>query len=122
MNTATMKATKQFQSFTWQALKKLTKEIGVQFYNKETQYHRNGYGLRVSGGRWEDDTKLVIEPNLSLASRHDTQWLDMKIAELSHQNFLMKIELWALKNNVEYVYTPKSGYNDGYIQIVKVGA
>lgn len=122
MTTATIEATKEFQSFTWQALKKMTKEIGVEFYNTETQYQRNGYGLRVYGGRWGDDTKLIIEANLNLAWRHDTRWTDTKIAELSHQNFLMKIELWALKNNVEYVYTPATKNNDGYIQIVKVGA
>ena len=116
---ATAEATKEFKSFTWQALKKMTAEIGVEFYNDQTQYHRNGYGLRVRGGRWGDDTKLIIEANLNLAYRHDTRFTDHKIATLSQQNFLMKIELWALKNGVEYVYTPaKDGY-DGYIQIVK---
>lgn len=116
---ATVETTTEFQSFTWQALKKLTKEIGVEFYNDQTQYDRNGYGLRVRGGRWGDDTKLIIEGNLNLAYRYDTRNTDTKIANLSKQNFLMKIELWALKNNVEYVYTPaKDGY-DGYIQIVK---
>ena len=122
MNTATIKATKQFQSFTWQALKKLTQEMGVRFYNTETQYQRNGYGLRVSGGRWGDDTKLIIEANVSTLGRHDTWWADSQIRELSRQNFLMKVELWALKNNVEYVYTPATKSTDGYICIVKVGA
>ena len=122
MATATVEATKEFKSFTWQELKKLTQEIGVQFYNEQTQYQRNGYGLRVRGGRWGDDTKLIIEANLNLAYRHNTEWADSRIAELSRQNFLMKVELWALKNNVEYVYTPAINYNHGYIQIVKVGA
>lgn len=122
MTTATIEATKEFKSFTWQALKKLTQEIGVQFYNEQTQYQRNGYGLRVRTGRWADDTKLIIESNLGLAYRHDTEWSDRRIAELSRQNFLMKIELWALKNNVEYVYTPATTNHQGYIQIVKVGA
>lgn len=119
MATATLETTKEFQSFTWQALKKLTEEIGVQFYNEQTQYQRNGYGLRVRGGRWGDDTKLIIESNLGLAYRHDTEWSDRRIAELSRQNFLMKVELWALKNNVEYVYTPATSHASGYIRIVK---
>ena len=122
MTTATVEATKEFQSFTWQALKKLTQEMGVRFYNTETQYRRNGYGLRVCGGRWGDDTKLIIEANITTTGRGDTWWADSQIVELSRQNFLMKVELWALKNNVKYVYTPATKNTDGYIRIAKVGA
>jgi len=122
MTTATLEATKEFQSFTWQALKKLTQEMGVRFYNTETQYQRNGYGLRVCGGRWGDDTKLIIEANVNTLGRHDTWWADSQIGELSRQNFLMKVELWALKNNVKYVYTPATKNTDSYIRIAKVGA
>jgi hypothetical protein len=114
MTTATVETTKQFQSFTWQALKKLTKEIGVQFYNRETQYHRNGYGLRVSGGRWEDDTKLVIEPNLMGDSAHFS-----RNYELINERQMSAI-------NAMFIYLVEKGYNavitENRITIAKVGA
>jgi len=111
--------TEGFETFTWQAVQKMAEQIGVSFYNEKTQYRRNGYGLRATNMNrgFGDTTRIIIEANESSIEGND--YANRRLHNLAYNNFMLKLELWALKNNVKYVVT--SGNYDLYIQIVKVG-
>tara|TARA_R110000822_G_scaffold74794_3_gene179652 strand:+ start:182 stop:559 length:378 start_codon:yes stop_codon:yes gene_type:complete len=111
--------TEGFETFTWQAVQKMADQMGVRFYNEKTQYRYNGYGIRATSSNrgFGDTTRIIIEANESPVKGNE--FLNHRVRTLAFDNFLLKLELWALKNNVKYVVT--SGSNYMYIQIVKAG-
>lgn len=110
-----------FETFTWQQVKKMADAIGVTFYTTETQYRSNGYGIRATNENrgFGDTTKIIVEGNERAYS--DNDYTNRRLYTLANENFKMKLQLWALKNNVEYVYTEATDSRDSYFQIVKVG-
>jgi hypothetical protein len=110
-----------FETFTWQQVKKMADAIGVTFYTTETQYRSNGYGIRATNENrgFGDTTKIIVEGNERAYG--DNDYTNRRLYTLANENFKMKLQLWALKNNVEYVYTEATHSRDSYFQIVKVG-
>jgi hypothetical protein len=110
-----------FETFTWQQVKKMADAIGVTFYTTETQYRSNGYGIRATNENrgFGDTTKIIVEGNERAYS--DNDYTNRRLYTLANENFKMKLQLWALKNNVEYVYTEATDSRDSYFQIVKAG-
>jgi hypothetical protein len=127
MTTSTMEKygrtsdTAGFETFTWQQVKKMADAIGVAFYTTETQYRHNGYGIRATNENhgFGDTTQIIVEANERAYS--DNDYTNRRLYVLANENFKMKLELWALKNNVQYVYTEATGYRNVYFQIVKAG-
>ena len=111
--------TEGFETFTWQAVQKMADQIGVSFYNEKTQYRRNGYGLRATNMNrgFGDTTRIIIEANESVIEGNS--YATNRMHNLAYNNFMLKLELWALKNNIKYVVT--SGHYNLYFQIVKAG-
>jgi hypothetical protein len=108
-----------FETFTWQQVKKMADAIGVTFYTTETQYRSNGFGIRATNENrgFGDTTKIIVEGNER--SYSDNDYTNRRLYTLANENFKMKLELWALKNNVQYVYTQSTDSRDSYFQIVK---
>lgn len=100
-----------------QAVTKLAEELGVALYTESTQYNRNGYGIRMTplNRGYGDQTKVIIEANFSVYG--DNQYMRSQVGTMAKENFLLKLELWALKNNVQYVVTDKQ--YDFYFQIIE---
>ena len=48
----------------------------------------------------------------------NNDYMNRKIYDFEIENFKLKFELWATKNNVSYVFTNTNGYSHAYIQIV----
>jgi hypothetical protein len=98
-----------YKEFNWQKVKKLADEIGVQFYSGSTSYHTSGLGFRVDN--W-DRTKINIEGYVKI---YNDVYEAKELRTVSKQLFWSKIELYFLKNNIQYVVS-----EDGKsIQIIK---
>jgi hypothetical protein len=120
MTTATIERnanTAGFKVMKSQAVEKLAEQLGVQYYTEKTQYNRNGYGIRMTplNRGFGDQTKIIIEANQGLYG--DNTYMRTTVAKMAHENFLMKLELWALKNNVQYVVTNEDRHHY-YFQII----
>ena len=119
-----METTKvEYQEFTWQAIKALANKVGVPFYASSTYRHNKGVG--ITNERWEKN-RIVVEGYLDTHS--DNHFTNSKVLALSTEHFLLKFELYCLKNNIEYVYTPYApapanvfGGTPAYIQFIKKG-
>lgn len=120
MTTATIERnsdTKGFKVMKAAAVEKLASELGVASYTEKTQYNRNGYGIRMTPKNrgFGDQTKILIEANISLYG--DNDYMRNIAATMAKENFMMKLELWALKNNVEYVVVEQR--YESYFQIIE---
>lgn len=93
---------------TWQAIEKMAREIGVTYYKESNQYSRNGYGIMATGKNYGfgDQTKIqIISDHFN---NRDAQYLSDRANRFAHENFMLKLELWALKNNIKYVINEES--------------
>lgn len=123
MTTATI-STVEYQEFTWQAIKALASKVGVPFHASNNYYTRgNGFGF--SANRF-DSSQIVVEGYVKTYG--DNSYDNQKTRKLGLENFLLKVELYCLKNNLGFEYYPSVPYansfgsNDAYIKIIKAGA
>lgn len=102
---------------TWQAVQKIAQEMGVTFYNEDNQYRRNGYGIKATPKNYGfgDLTRITIISDAPSVRLND--YINSAIYAIAKQNFMLKLELWALKNNVQYKVTEDS-YR-AYFQIIE---
>lgn len=120
MTTATIERnsdTAGFKVMKSAAVEKLANELGVTSYTESTQYNRNGYGIRMTPKNrgFGDQTQIIIEPNESVYGGND--YMNRRVGTLAKENFMMKLELWALKNNVQYKVTQER--YSFYFQIIE---
>lgn len=106
-----------FKVMTWQAVEKMAQEMGVFYYTESNQYRRNGYGIKATpkDRGFGDQTRIEIITDAPLAPREYT-FINSQIGKMATENFLLKLELWALKNGVKYIIT-ESGFRS-YFQII----
>lgn len=120
MTTATAEK-KTYKTLTWQAVKKMATEMGVEFYSDSSRYKDKGLGLRLDG--W-DKTEIRFEGYERIYT--DSDWTRRRFDAIAHENLLLKLELWAVKNGVTYELKEikrNYGATDYELRIVeKVGA
>lgn len=120
MTTATVEK-KTYKTLTWQAVKKMATEMGVEFYSDSSRYKDKGLGLRLDG--W-DKTEIRFEGYERIYT--DSDWTRRRFHAITQENLLLKLELWALKNGVTYelkIFERNYGAKDYQLRIVeKVGA
>lgn len=120
MTTATVE-TKTYKTFTWQAVKKMADAMGVQFYSHSSHYIDKGLGLKL--GYY--DKKLIHIEGYE-RTHGDNEYTRDRVRTLGYENFMLKLELWALKNGITYeIKEIKRSYGgvDLELRIVeKVGA
>ena len=106
-----------YKVMTWQSVEKLAAEIGVVAYKESNQYSRNGYGIRITPKNhgFGDQTQIIIEANEGYYG--DNKYMSQRVGTLAKQNFMLKLELWALKNNVQYKVTDER--YSFYFQIIE---
>lgn len=116
MTTATATAT-EYKTFTWQAVRKLAGEIGVPFYSNSSYSISDGIGLKAD--RFSEDRIYVYGYERSYSDVN--QFMSDRIQSLAKQNFMLKLELWALKNHVQFeIHERKHSYGtERYIKIVQ---
>jgi hypothetical protein len=121
--TTTTIATIEYQEFTWQAIKALASKVGVPFHSSNN-YSVRGDGYGFSADR-RNSSKIVIEGYVKTYG--DNSYDKNKSRKLGLENFLLKVELYCLKNNLQFEYYPSIPYpnqfgsSDAYIQIIKAG-
>ena len=111
---ATATATKTYKTFTWQAVKKMSQEMNVSFYSDSSRSTDNGIGLRLD--RW-DKTEIIVEGWERIYT--DNEWTRRRYHALMKENFKLKLEVWALKNHVQYEYVPGDKYGCDRLYIVE---
>jgi hypothetical protein len=124
MATATAEVTKQYRNFHhWQEVKNLAEAVGVPYYRKDDRYRDNGIGFEKPGTWAKYDggvfNKIMIRGNANLGWNQN-EIMRMRISSLVMENFKLKLELWAVKNNVNYELhlDDKNPWNS-YLQIVE---
>mgnify|MGYP006269924203 FL=1 len=116
---ATLETTKYEVFATWQSVRKLADEIGVKFYSAQSSSYDRGNGMGLQWNRlWND--RIDVTGCIRTYSNNDS--LNRAFVRLEEENFKLKLQLWAIKNNVEYVLVVDKYNNADYIQIVKRGA
>lgn len=118
MTTERNSNTAGFKVMTWQAIEKMAKEMGVTFYKESNQYRSNGFGIKATPKNYGFGDQTKIEIIGDYYHNRDAEFLSNRVNRLAEQNFFLKLELWALKNNVEYVVDTKNSYR-ATIQIVE---
>lgn len=103
---------------TWQAVAKMADQMGVTYYTEKDQYRRNGYGIMATplNRGFGDQTKIEIIFD-SPSAPNEYTYLNSRIGSMAKENFMLKLELWALKNNIKYVVNTTDSYR-AFIQIV----
>lgn len=117
MNAVTETTKTEYVSFeTWQSVRKLANEIGVPFYSAQTYSKNNGIGLK-----WDRFTHDRIDVAGYLPTYGDNDYMRRTVSRLAKEKFMLQLELWALKNNMEFVYVkrPEGTFYNDYIQIAK---
>lgn len=107
-----------FKVMKWQAVEKMATEMGVTYYTESDRYRRNGYGILATGLNrgFGDQTRIEIITDAPLAPR-EYEFINFRIGRMATENFMMKLELWALKNNIKYLVTETRG--GAYIQLIE---
>jgi hypothetical protein len=96
MTVATVE-TKTYKTFTWQAVKKMADAMDVKFYSHSARYENDGLGLKAG---YSDKTEIRIA---GYERAHSDNWYtNSRLNTLSKENFMLKLELWALKNGISY--------------------
>lgn len=120
MTTAT-NTTKQYRKFNhWMEVKKIAEEIGVPYYKKESRYRDNGTGLEkpATYARFDDGEFDYIKVVGFERVAPDNQYMADRVRKLAWENFQMKVELWALKNNIQYELITDKNYGGTTLRIV----
>ena len=86
-----------YKEFNWQRVKKLADEIGVKFYSDSTRYSSTGLGFKID--RW-DKTKINIQGYVKV---YNEGYESTELRRVARELFWTKIELYFLKNNIQYV-------------------
>lgn len=114
--------TKEFVRFeTWQSVRKVANEAGVQFYSRNDR-HNDGYGLRWVDWK-KDQDRIYIEGYERVYT--DNRYTQTRIRNLAIQNFKLKMELWGIKTGHKVTFHTDGGFSgtiSDYIQIEKIGA
>lgn len=87
-----------YKEFNWQRVKKLADEIGVRFYSDSSYRRSNGLGFKID--RW-DKTKINVEGYVQTYGENNYD--RSTLIQVSKELFWTKIELYFLKNNIQYV-------------------
>ena len=92
-------ATKTYKTLNWQAVKKIADAMDVNFYSwsNNNRFGGGGYGLILG---YHDKTEVQIYGYERAYGNNE--YTKEKVHNLAKQNLLLKLELWALKNNVNY--------------------
>lgn len=104
MTVATVE-TKTYKTFTWQAVKKMADAMGVEFYSHSSRYIDRGLGLKLA---YRDKTEIEIEGYERSYSTNE--YTTRKLHDLARENFMLKLELWALKNGISYEFVETTNY------------
>jgi len=106
---ATATATKYRKFNHWAEVKKLAEEIGVQFYKKSDRYNNHGIGFEKPSTRFNDDESFDHILIVGYISSYPdiNEYMARTINTLSWENFELKVQLWAAKNNVQIEITKK---------------
>lgn len=101
MTTAT--ATKYRKFNHWAEVKKLAEEIGVSFYKQSDRYNDNGIGFEKPSTRFANDESFdhILIVGYTRAYSNINEYMAQTINKLSWENFELKVQLWAVKNNVK---------------------
>jgi hypothetical protein len=89
----------QYETFTWQAIEKLAKAIGVPYYKDKDRYSRN-YGRGFTRSSYD---KTLIQFAGGIDVYGDNQYTKETALRYHREAFYLKIELYCLKNNLKYV-------------------
>lgn len=110
-------ATKEFQSFSsWQSVRKLANEIGVKFYSAQSSAYDISNGMGLEWNRFWNDR---IDVRGYTRTYGDNDYMRSTVYKFERENFELKIQLWAVKNNVEVVIVKDKHNGANFIQIVK---
>ncbi len=112
MTTATATATKYRKFNHWAEVKKLAEEIGVPFYKQSDRYMMKSHGIgfeKPSTRFSKDDSFDYIEiSGFIRVYFENSDYMARTINRLSWENFELKVQLWAAKNNVKVEITKRT--------------
>lgn len=112
--TATAVEAKTYKTFTWQAISKIADEIGVRFYSASTYSVDKGIGLRA----YRYDKSLIVIDGYERVYTTN-EWTQRRFHTLVEENFKLKLELWALKNDVKIEFLPDSEWKFRIVDTTK---
>ncbi len=104
--TVATEVTTEYKTFTWQAVRKLAEEIGVPFYSNSSFSTDKGIGLKAD--RYNPERINVVGWERSFSEINE--YMSHKIQRLSKENFMLKLQVWALTNNVKYEVVETNGF------------
>jgi hypothetical protein len=90
----------EYQKYTWQAIEKLAKAIGVPYYKDKDRHWRLGNG-RGFGRSSHDATFIPFQGGIDVYG--DNDYTKQCAYRYHKEAFFLKIELYCLKNNLKYV-------------------
>lgn len=112
---ATVETTTEYVTFsTWQSVRKLANEIGVPFYSSQTYRNDKGVGLK-----WDRFSNNSVDVVGYVSTYGDNEYMRRTVSHLAHENFMLKLELWAAKNNMEFKYVKNTSFAYDSIKISK---
>ena len=107
----------EYQEFTWQAVKALAEKIGVPYYAaKDMARYQSSIGFALKS---YDKTRIDIEGHVPTSNKNESD--SRNVYRYSREAFLLKLELYFLKNNIKYEYVEREPGRlyGSYIRIVK---
>lgn len=89
----------EYQKYTWQAIEKLAKAIGVPYYKDKDRYRSMSRGRGF--GRNTIPTLIPFTGWIDVYG--DNDYTKQNALRYHKEAFFLKIELYCLKNNLKYV-------------------